>query len=792
MKNKIYIILALIIMTASACTKKKEVNLSFPEKSSIVGLASPIELGTTSTTVYLEDYFPDISVVDSVSAIESLKTELSADKKELTIEVLNNDFSKLSVLKVYSQGFEYSILMEKSKKIIHKFEFKPENNTFKEVKAKGEFNAWNPANTILKNENGIWTADIEIEPGTYSYLLVIDGVEQTDPTNSKQVSNNMGGFNSVLQVGTNEIVLPYLYTESYIDKTITINCENTYDSIFVFYENYDISQTNVTKSDSKIMISIPENAKNHERSFIRVWAFNEDGISNDLLIPLNNGLVLNDVAQIKRTDYEAAILYNVFVDRFFDGNPENTWKIDDPMINPKANYFGGDIEGVMQKVNEGYFEELGVNTIWISPLVRNPEKAYGLYPTPKTTFSAYHGYWPISFTELNPHFGTETDLTNLVNLIHEKNMNILLDFVAHHVHEDHPYFKENPTLTTELYLPDGTLNTERWDEYRLTTWFDVFLPTLDLENPEVYEMLSDSAVYWITKYNLDGFRHDATKHIPEVFWRALTKKLKTEVEIASDKKLYQIGETYGTPELIKSYVNTGQLNAQFDFNVYDAISTALGTSRNMSDIAKVVNTSLEYYGYHHLMGNITGNQDRGRFISYASGSLDFSEDAKLAGWTRNVIVKDSVGYKKCAMLNAIISTLPGIPVIYYGDEIGMPGGNDPDNRRMMKFDNLIPKEKELKEITSKLLHFRSSSLALIYGDYKLIDSSDETLVYQRTYFNEIVILAVNKSPENKTITFNLEDRFLGNEIKSLFETKFTQKDNKIEIELQPNSFEILY
>jgi glycosidase len=778
-------------MTASSCTKKKEMN-SFPEKSILIGLASPIELGTKASTINFEDYFPDASTIDSVVAEQNFFMQLSDDRTQLQISILDDTFPVLSLLKVYTKEYEYSILMKKSKKIIHKIEFS-DGKEYKEVKIKGEFNAWNPANTIMQNVDGKWVAEIEIEPGKYSYLMVLDGVEQLDPLNTEKISNNMGGFNSVMKIGEErEPVLPYLFTESYSENSISIGCENNFDSVIVLYDNYDISRNNLIINGSKIEVTIPENAKTKERSFIRVWAYNADGFSNDLLIPLNNGLVLNDPSQIKRTDFEAAILYNVFVDRFFDGNPENTKPINDPMIHPRANYQGGDIEGIIKKIQDGYFNELGINTIWVSPLVKNPETAYGMYPTPKTTFSAYHGYWPILFTEINPHFGTEQDLTNLVTLVHEQNMNILLDFVAHHVHQDHPMYKEHPEWATDLYLPDGSLNTERWDEYRLTTWFDTFLPTFDLENFEVTDMLSDSAVYWIEKYDLDGFRHDATKHIPEIFWRTLTKKLKTEIEIPENKNLYQIGETYGTPELIKSYVNTGQLNAQFDFNVYDVISTSLGTSRSMNDVANIIATSLEYYGNHHLMGNITGNQDRGRFISYASGALNFGEDAKLAGWTRDIRVLDSVGYEKCAMLNAIISTLPGIPVIYYGDEIGMPGGNDPDNRRMMRFDNLNPREEQLKEITSKLLHFRSTSLPLIYGDYKLIEATDETLVYQRTYFEQIVIIAINKSLENKVISFVLDDRFITNEIKSLFENEFIQKDNKIEIVLKSNSFEILY
>jgi cyclomaltodextrinase len=205
-------------------------------------------------------------------------------------------------------------------------------------------------------------------------------------------------------------------------------------------------------------------------------------------------------------------------------------------------------------------------------------------------------------------------------------MNVILDFVAHHVHKEHPLFQEHPDWVTPLVLPDGTINTERWDEHRLTTWFDIFLPTWDFARPEVREALADSAIFWLKEFELDGFRHDATKHVPEEFWRKLTSRIKNEI----DRPIYQIGETYGNPELIGSYVNSGQMDAQFDFNLYDAaVDVFANANSGFQNLRRVLEESLQNYGSHHLMGNITGNQDRARFASYADGSVLFSEDAKL-------------------------------------------------------------------------------------------------------------------------------------------------------------------
>jgi glycosidase len=145
--------------------------------------------------------------------------------------------------------------------------------------------------------------------------------------------------------------------------------------------------------------------------------------------------------------------------------------------------------------------------------------------------------------------------------------------------------------------------------------------------------MSDSALVWITEYDFDGFRHDATKHIPMNFTRLLTQKIRA----ASEDHVYQIGETYGSDELIASYVGSGKVDAQFNFNLYDAAFEAFTQEGATFDrLRKALESSLTYYGHHHLMGNISGNQDKPRFSSMASGHLSMSEDSKLAGWTREI------------------------------------------------------------------------------------------------------------------------------------------------------------
>ena len=788
MVKRIFTLLLIVLLFSCENNNNK---MKIPEKSKIFGLATPIYLNQDKTIIHLSDFFLDITDVDSIKVDSNLSANLTSDKNFLTLETKNNGLPKFSCLNIWSHGFRYDILVKKTRKINYKIQFDAKGKKYSKVQIAGDINGWNPKATNLTNNNGKWETNISLNPSKYAYQIVLDGKWMLDPNNNDSVDNNQGGFNSVMKVGNfNPELCPELYTEKYTNKKINIACNNNVDKFYIFWQNFKLSDKFIKNDSNTISITIPAQAKNYERSFIRVWAYNQHGASNDILIPLDNGKVISNTKELTRSDEQALVMYFLMVDRFNNGDKNNDHPLNDPDVLPKVNYFGGDIAGILQKVKQGYFSDLGVNTIWISPIAQNPMGAYGEYPNPHTKFSGYHGYWPISSSKVDYRFGTSDELKNFINLAHKDNFNVLLDYVSNHVHKNHPLYKQHPDWATSLYLPDGTKNLEKWDEYRLTTWFDTFLPTLDFSKPEVVDVMTDSAVYWIKTFDFDGFRHDATKHVPEVFWRTLTSKLKHQ--IPASKVLYQIGETYGNRDLIGSYVNPGELDAQFDFNVYDdAVAVFAKDDQSFVRLKNSILQSFLYYGNHNLMGYITGNQDRGRFISYASGDLLFNEDAKKAGWMRDIEVTNPVGYKKLTSLTAFIMTIPGVPVIYYGDEIGMPGANDPDNRRMMRFDNLKPEEAKVKKITTKLIRLRRNNLSLIYGDTKILETSDKTFVYSRTYFNKIAVIVFNKDNIEKDISFNIPKQFENTNLKSNFDSEFSLEKNKINIKLQANSFEIL-
>lgn len=787
MKNYLILIYLAISIISAGCDKKQSVN--YPASPEIFGLATAIELGYNETTVVLDDYFMDISKIDSFSVPQYLSYKLTGDDFEfLTLNTKVSEIPVYGELKVWIGGFPYSILLKKNRKINHVFYFDPAGKNYKNVQIAGTINDWNPANTNLQFIDGTWQTSIVLNPGVYQYQMVLDGKWVLDPNNPNKADNNIGGVNSLMTVGnTNYENLPAIFTISE-NKNIKIGYDQPINEVFVLWENARLDERFLLPAENGYEIKIPSDAKKLDRSFIRIWSYNENGPSNELLMPLARGKVITDPALLTREDKHATILYFMMIDRFKNGNTDNDDPIDDPDIATPANYNGGDIAGITQKIKDGYFTNLNINSIWLSPITQNPLTGFVEYPPPHRKYSGYHGYWPITLTTLDHRFGTEAELEKLVKEAHSRGMNVILDYVSNHVHAENPLYVNNPEWATDLVLPDGTMNIRLWDEQRLTTWFEPFMPSLDFTIPEVVEIMSDSALYWIDKYKLDGFRHDATKHVPTNFWRTLTRKIK---ERFPDRSIYQIGETFGSRELIASYIGSGLMDGKFDFNLYfDARMVFATENTSFEMLNSSVMESFSYFGNNSLMGNITGNHDMPRFISFASGAMSFEENPKEAGWSRKIEVKDPIGYNRLNQLLAFTMTIPGVPVIYYGDEIGMPGADDPDSRRMMRFDGLSDKELLVKETTKKLNDLRKSNMEFMYGDFRVLNIDDDTYAFARSYFDKISVVVFNKSGEEKEVILTLPERFSGADLKTNFQSAFTLSETQLKVKLKPYSFEV--
>ena len=705
------------------------------------GLFTPVNLNSDTTIVYLRDYLPDLDYSE-ITIPEGLENQNPASD---TLILTGRLHSKMATLDIKTPRGEESLLLINSNLKKVAISIPEELIQGKEVRIFGSFNNWNREVVPVTPEKGFYLSTYDLAPGRYEYKLLVDGMEMTDPSNTETASNGMGGFNNILRVPEDHPPFPENFELRWQpDNDIEIRIADGVNQYVAFWNNQVIEVRCKNDESGICLVRIPAEAKTLKRSYIRIYSYLGQHQGKDMLVPLDSGEIVRSVNQLDRSDWHLARMYFLMVDRFNNANSENDLPTPDPEIQPQANYLGGDLEGVDVKIREHFFDSVGVNTIWLSPITQGPLDAWGYWDKGKvkSKFSAYHGYWPVSNIKVDFRFGTEEELHGILNDAHQNGDNVILDYVANHVHINHPIYQKHRDWATPLYLEDGTKNTEKWDEQRLTTWFDDHLPTLDLRRMEVVDPLVDSALFWLQDFSFDGFRHDATKHIDELYWRTLTYRVKQ----LTDKPIYQIGETYGSPQLINSYISTGMLDAQFDFNLYDASVAAFATHEgNLTNLEEKLLQGLKTYGYHHLMGNITGNQDRPRFISLSSGELKFDEDAKLAGWDREIGKPRSHAYERLALLHAFNNAVPGIPCIYYGDEYGLPGAGDPDNRRMMKFEDYDDDESKLLARSKELYHLRGQCLPLIYGSTEVITVNKHVMLIKRRYFQDEVWVLLNNS-----------------------------------------------
>ena len=786
MKTKFSIFLLATVLLASC--QKQALNLPVEGENNI-NLNSLLTLSVGENTIHTQDFILNPRELDSVSSAE-IAVALTDKKFKIQLNVTPETPNFFNI-NIWVKGVPYAIPCRKTDKVDYVFSFNPQGKKYGKVQIAGQMNDWAPnlSPDLVLNNSGMYTATLNLSPGTYLYQMSLDGDWNHDANNPNKVDNGYGKFNSILQVGGNSDKFPVLTTERIEGNEFIISTQNDVKKVFVYWQNYLLSESFIKTENGEISIAIPKEAGKIDRSFIRIWAENEWGVSNDVLVPLAKGKVLTKSSEINRHDRHAQIMYFMLVDRFKNGNTGNDRPMNRPDVHPKVDFFGGDLAGLHQVVDSGYFKKLGVNTLWISPLNQNPNEPYGFYTPKNTKFSGYHGYWPVSFSLVDDRFGSNQELKDLVSNAHTKDMNILLDYVAHHVHELNPLYQKHPEYFTSLYLPDGTLNTERWNDHRLTTWFDTFMPTIDFANPTVIEMMTDSAMFWLNEFQLDGFRHDACKHVDLPFWRTLTRKIK---ENNQGKSLYQIGETYGSPELINSYLNTGMLDGQFDFNVFEDANTSFAGVGvpDLQRVNAVLQSSLKTYGTHNLMGYISGNHDKPRFMALASGDLKFGEDSKAAGWNREIGITDSTAYDKMALMQTFILTIPGVPVIFYGDEIGLTGANDPDCRRMMKFDGLNRCEQKLFDKTAQLAQLRNSNPVLVYGDFVNLQATTDSWIFARKYFEKTVIVLINNSNQPKELEVELPANLQGN-FKANFGSKFELKNGILKMNLGAYASEVL-
>jgi cyclomaltodextrinase len=700
------------------------------------------------------------------------------------------DFSGLTFMTIAHNGFilDIPVVVEQKNEIV--FRFKPPRPANK-VFVMGTFNSWNRTADSLsdKDGDGIFETTLLLDQGVYEYQFVYDKIEIWDKQNPNKVDNGFGGFNSLLRVTSSEKgSIPNLHfavNQQYprVRLAIASGTPTTDLKLYLLYDNQLLDKELVSINGSTIEIDL-SSIQAKGRHCIRVVAERQGNVGNVVHMWLQDGQPLGSDVFI----WQDAIIYSLMIDRFLNGNKANDKPVAHPRLQKQANFHGGDFTGILNKLRSGYFNNLGINTLWISPVTKTTDSAYQEWPEPRRYYSGYHGYWPVCSDSTERRFGSLEQFKDLVHQAHGQKIKVLLDFISNHTHIEHSFYKDHPEWYGTMILPDGEKNIRLWEAHRLTTWFDTFLPSFDyVGSSAALEKITDNAVWWLKKTQIDGFRHDATKHVPYLFWKTLTKKINARINPNRRLPVYQVGETFGGHDLIKSYVNPGMLNAQFNFDqFFTARRVFVEGNGNFEDLALALEKSLSIYGNHHLMGNIMDSHDQPRMIALLEGDLSLADDAAARAWQEPLItVDDTLSYRKARLVLMYLLTIPGVPIIYYGDEIGMTGAGDPDNRRMMRFDNaLTVHEQNHFRHVKKLINLRRNHSSLRRGDYLTLLAEKDLYLFSRGDLFERLVIVLHKGDRAKKIKWRLPAWLTATKAESLLDTDIIDiKDREISMRL---------
>ncbi|MBU0554132.1 hypothetical protein KKB55_14465 [Myxococcota bacterium] len=487
----------------------------------------------------------------------------------------------------------------------------------------------------------------------------------------------------------------------------------------------------------------------------------------------------SECGDLSTFDWADAVMYFIMVDRFYNSDGQS-----DPVQNatggdaawgPSGQYEGGDLQGVTAKIP--YLKDLGVSAVWLSAPYNNREAA-GASMSPdqdRNLYSGYHGYWPapdnIDYSDpdnpspepaVESRIGTSSDLHGFIDSAHNEDMMVLFDYVMNHIDVDSGLFQAHPEW---FYQENGRFrlcgNENLWDDefYGVRCAFTDYLPPFDFDNEDARRWSINDALWWAKAYGIDGFRLDAIKHVPLNWLTDLRRELNAQFANPAGGRFYLVGETfdYFNRDLLKRFVNPAtMLDGQFDFPFKkEACEAVFHDGGSLQNFAGWMDGNDGYYGPGSLMTTWIGNHDIPRVIHFANREFGCTDGSNTGnGWTNNYHQPENAEpYERLGVVFAIMMTNPGIPLIYYGDEIGLAGGGDPDNRRVMHWEGLNAHQEALRDKISKLAKIRAEYKSLARGRRVRIGANQNTWVYRMGCGGAVPALtvAINKADFPNTV-----------------------------------------
>jgi alpha-amylase len=433
------------------------------------------------------------------------------------------------------------------------------------------------------------------------------------------------------------------------------------------------------------------------------------------------------VSVVPQESWRDAVLYFVITDRFADGDPANDQGVD---RHAKGAFHGGDLKGLTEHLDE--IADLGATALWITPVVKNID---GFVTGSGMPDWGYHGYWGDDFERLDPRFGTEAELKTLVDEAHARGIKVLLDVVYNHAGYDSNLLKDPKTRG---WFRTEALGTCGQDD---VTSCVSGLPDFKTELPEVRDYLLKAQLGIAHRAGVDGFRLDTVKHVTHDFWQEHRKRTREQL----GKDFFLIGEVWGgDAQVLDPWFSSDELDAGFDFGFQGSV-----------------------------LGWVTGKGRTVAFDHYLKTREKVRAGHLLSPYLSSHDVPGALfqlkGDKELFRLAALLElTASGVPMIYYGEEVGRLGGDWPDNRSDMPWGNqrgdpkIMPgagqaRDEALRADYKKMIAIRRAHLAFSRGVHTALATDGDLLVFLQKdeASHDAVVVAINRGSAPATASFDV-------------------------------------
>ncbi|WP_061911199.1 glycoside hydrolase family 13 protein [Streptococcus cristatus] len=417
------------------------------------------------------------------------------------------------------------------------------------------------------------------------------------------------------------------------------------------------------------------------------------------------------------------VWYQIFPERFANGNPALSpegslaW---DSSIKPKSkDFFGGDLQGIIDHLD--YLQDLGITGLYLCPIFESPSN---------------HKYNTTDYFEIDHHFGDKETFRKLVEEVHQRGMKIMLDAVFNHIGDQSPQWQdvlkhgENSAYKDWFHIQEFPVTKDKLANPRKLPYhtfaFESYMPKLNTANPQVRDHLLSVATYWIEEFDIDAWRLDVANEVDHQFWRDFRKAV-----LAKKTDLYILGEVWHTSQ---PWLNGDEFHAVMNYPLSDSIKDYfLRGVKKTSQFIDEINGQSMYYRQQisEVMFNLLDSHDTERILATAKGDTQ--------------LVKSALA---CLFLQK------GTPCFYYGTELELDGGPDPDCRRVMPWER-VSDSIDMLDFMKKLIQLRKRVADIIqHGKYGLEEIKPYVLSLEWDYDGQKVRAIFNQSKENYLLESN--------------------------------------